>query len=377
MRNYGRTSIAEFLEDRVVYRNLEPADPRLPRLHELSAFTGLAPGRIPRKTEAAYARAGVQLLREAQKLRGVSSPLRRLLFVGDTLLLDGTAFANLCLAGEWSGLAFIGSENSDPPRVEIVPNETGHSLYRSNRWAALVDFDHHAAANGFPVDEATAIVLDLDKTVVGARGRNGHVIDQARLRAVQDTLADLLGAAFEMQAFRSAYERLNRPEFHPFTTDNQDTVAYLCLILGGGLDSFEDLATRIRQGSLASFEQFLAEVEGKRRELSAELAEIHNQVYTSVKAGDPTPFKPFRRREYLTTLRCFDRLPEDADPQDLLSNEIVITQEVRAAALDWQHRGALLFGFSDKPDEAALPTPELAAQGWQPLHRAVTHSVGE
>jgi len=118
-------------------------------------------------------------------------------------------------------------------------------------------------------------------------------------------------------------------------------------------------------------------VEGKRRELPARLAEIHNQVYTSVKAGDPTPFKPFRRREYLTTLRCFDRLPEDADPQDLLSNEIVITQEVRAAALDWQHRGALLFGFSDKPDEAALPTPELAAQGWQPLHRAVTHSVGE
>jgi hypothetical protein len=377
MRNYGRTTIAEFLEDRVVYRNLEVVDPRLPRLRELSALAGLSPGRIPRKIDPAYARAGAQLLRDAQRLRGVPQPIQRLLFVGDTRMLDETAFANLCLAGGWSGLAFIGSEDGAPPAVEILPNEAGGWLYRSNRWAALDDFDRHAAANGFPVDEATAVVLDIDKTVVGARGRNGHAIDRARQQAVRETLAELLGESFKMEAFRSAYDLLNRPEFHPFTGDNQDYVAYLCLALGSGLYSLEDLAGRIRHGSLASFEGLLVEVEGQRQELPVGLAEIHEQVSASVKAGDPTPFKSFRRREYLTTLGYFDCLPEEADPWELLSNEIVITQEVRAAALDWQGRGALLFGFSDKPDEAAIPTPELVAQGWQPLHQAVTHSVGE
>lgn len=377
MRNYGRTTIAEFLEDRVIYRNLEAADPRLPRLHELGALTGLPPGRIPRKIDPAYARAGVQLLKEAQRIRGVSQPIQRLLFVGDTLLLDGTAFANLCRAGEWSGLAFIGSEDGSPPAVEMRPSGAGGWLYRANRWAALEDFDHHAAANGFPFDEATAVVLDIDKTVIGARGRNGQVIDRARQQALRETLAALLGSSFEIEAFVSAYERLNQPEFHPFTGDNQDYVAYLCLVLGSGQYSLEGLASRILQGDLASFEQLLGEVEGNHRALPAGLAEIHHQIAASVKAGDPTPFKVFRRREYLTTLGYFDCLPAEASPEQLLSDEIVITQEVRAAALGWQDRGALLFGLSDKPDEAAIPTPELAAQGWPPLHRAVTHSVGE
>jgi hypothetical protein len=377
MRNYGRTSIDEFLGERVVYRNLEAADPRLPRLRDLGKFTGLPPGRIPRKTEPAYARAGALLLQEAQRLRGVLQPIRRLIFVGDTRLLDETAFANLCLAGGWSGLAFIGSEDSEPAAVEVQPNEAGRWLYRSNRWAALADFERHAQANDFPVDEATAVVLDIDKTAIGARGRNGQVIDRARKQAVRDTLAELLGDSFDLEAFEAAYELLNRPEFHPFSGDNQDYVAYLCLVLGSRLYSLEGLVNRIRVRSLVSFEHLLAEVEERRNELPVGLAEIHEQVSASVKAGDPTPFKTFRRREYLTTLGYFDCLPEEADPLELLSGEIVITQEVRAAALKWQGSGALSFGFSDKPDEAALPTPEQAAHGWQPLHRAVTHAVGD
>ena len=43
---------------------------------------------------------------------------------------------------------------------------------------------------------------------------------------------------------------------------------------------------------------------------------------------------------------------DDDDIEDLLQNEIVLTQEVRAAALRWRKNGALLFGLSDKPDEA-------------------------
>jgi len=96
-----------------------------------------------------------------------------------------------------------------------------------------------------------------------------------------------------------------------------------------------------------------------------------------VQAGDPTPFKAFRRNEYRVTIAKMGCLPDSAPVEELLAGEIVITEEVRRAALDWQARGALIFGLSDKPDEASLPTPKQVGQGFPPLHRKETHVVGE
>jgi hypothetical protein len=70
-------------------------------------------------------------------------------------------------------------------------------------------------------------------------------------------------------------------------------------------------------------------------------------------------------------------LPDDTPLDKLLENEILVTQEVRRWVLTWAQRGALVFGLSDKPDEASLPSPELAAQGFQPIHQTLTHVVGE
>ena len=50
---------------------------------------------------------------------------------------------------------------------------------------------------------------------------------------------------------------------------------------------------------------------------------------------------------------------------------------MRETALWLKARGCLLLTMSDKPDEATLPTPELASQGYQPLHRTPTTAVGE
>jgi hypothetical protein len=376
MKNYGRTSLEEFLGSRVVYRNLVPADPNLPGLAEAAAHAGLPAGRLPRKSEADYARVILYLLERAQELRRVRRPLQRLLYVGDTRLLDGSAFANVCTAGGWAGLAFIGAETSKPAAVEIVPDESGGALYLANRWAALADFDAYAAAHGLPVDESTAVIVDIDKTALGARGRNGGVIDAARIQALQETVAGLLGSAFDPGSFLTAYNLLNEPEFHPFTADNQDNLAYLCLVLGSGLVRLEALVADLRDKRLASFEQFIAGVDARARELPPGLSAVHADIYACVRAGDPTPFKSFRRKEYLLTIGCFGRLGDAAPVEKLLAEEILITQEVRALALDWQERGALLFGLSDKPDEAAGPTPELAAQGCLPIHRATTHAVG-
>jgi hypothetical protein len=60
-----------------------------------------------------------------------------------------------------------------------------------------------------------------------------------------------------------------------------------------------------------------------------------------------------------------------------LDETIVITEEVRRMALRWRQQGALLFGLSDKPDEASLPTTALAEQGYLPIHQMKTDVVGE
>ena len=377
MKNFGRASISDFLEDRVVYRNLIPMDDRLPKLNEFREAIGLPAGRIPRKSEADYARAMAYILRYAQNLRASGAEIKRLIFIGDTRLNDGNAFANICQAGGWPGLAFIGSETTAAPSTEIVAAGDAQRLYLANRWSLLTDFEQFCIRQGVAVDRQTVVIVDIDKTALGARGRNDHTIDRARVRAVQHTVADLLGDAFDKDAFRAAYQQLNQVEFHPFTGDNQDYLAYICLVLGSGVYTLKAVVNDIRAKKLASFEQFIAQVDDQTEALSPELAAIHTEIYRYVQAGDPTPFKMFRRNEYVDTIGLMGYLGDAASVEDLLADEIVITQEVYALALKWRQQGALLFGLSDKPDEASVPDMELARQGYAPIHRATTHIVGE
>lgn len=377
MKSYGRTSVSEFLADRIVYRNLDPYDRSLPRMEQIRHEIDLPAGSTPRKNEPEYARVIVYLLQQCLRQDLPGGKIERLVFVGDTRLLDGTAYANLCQSGGWPGLAFIGSEDNQPAAFKLAKAEGGHPLYLSNRWMALREFDQFCAAQSLPIGVGTAVVIDLDKTTIGARGRNGQVIDQARLEAVETTVADLLGAAFDPAAFRAVYDPLNQPEYHHFTADNQDYLAYICLILGSGLYSYGGLVGEVQSGRLASFGQFINAVEGRKSELPSQLAQIHREIYQNFQVGDPTPFKTFRSNEYQSTTRRFGCLDDSTPVERLLREEIVITQEVRQMALEWRERGALLFGLSDKPDEASLPTPELEQKGHLPLHRTVTHIVGE
>ena len=399
MKTHGKTSVSEFLGDFVVYRNLKPADERLLELDAIRDRVGLPEGRTPRKSEPEYARVIVHLLRQARTLEAPGVRVERLIYVGDTRLNDGTAFANICQAGQWPGLAFIGTETKEPDRAEVVgvrPSESSEELptqvsevepaesaenaapllYLANRWAALPDFDRFCGNRDFPIDAATAVVVDLDKTALGARGRNAHVIDQARVLAVRHTVADLLRDAFNPAAFQTAYDELNEPEFHTFTADNQDYLAYICLILGSGLYNLDAVVSSVRNGSLTTFEEFITEVDQYARGMTPDLGAIHSDIYANVRAGDPTPFKAFRFNEYLTTVARMGQMDDNASVETLLANEILITQEVREMALEWRERGSLLFGLSDKPDEASVPSQDLAAQGYRAIHQAVTHAVG-
>jgi len=375
MRNYGRSSVSEFLDDRIVYRNLVPVDSRLPALAQIRPLVGLSEGLVPRKSEVEYARIIAHLLREARALDRPGISIERLIYVGDTRLNDGNAFANICRAGGWPGLAFIGSERDGPPQVEVV-DQQGGALYLANRWSALGEFDGFCRDRRHPPDERAAVVVDLDKTALGARGRNDRVIDRARVEAVRRTVGDLLGDGFDAEGFQVAYDCLNQTQFHPFTSDNQDYLAYICLILGSGLYALDSLVDEIQTGRMASFPQFIDSVDGQATDLPADLRELHAGIYACVRQGDPTPFKEFRYNEYLTTTARMGHLDDKASVPDLLASEIVITQEVREMASVWREQGALLFGLSDKPDEASVPGEELAAQGHLPIHRVETHAVG-
>jgi hypothetical protein len=255
--------------------------------------------------------------------------------------------------------------------------EVDGSLYLSNRWSALPDFLRFLEGEGFALDEGTAVVIDLDKTAIGARGRNDGAINEARVEGVRRTVADLLGPSFDRRAFRAAYDELNGPAYHAFTADNQDYLAYICLMLGTGLVELDALIREVEVGATQSFADFIALVESRRPELAhTGLTSIHDDVYRCVRAGDPTPFKPFRYNEYLTTAARFGDLP-GATVDEILTRRIVITHEVRDAAAALRERGALIFGVSDKPDEASLPSQAQAREGMQALHHLETLVVGE
>jgi hypothetical protein len=391
----------ELWGDFMVYRDLEPADPRLPGWRELRRALELAGPWPPRKAEPAYGRVVAAILQQARRRDRPRGRIRQLLYVGDTRMNDGTAFANLCAAGGWPGWCFIGRDApGEPARADLQP-----PFCTANRWASLAGFADTLQRLGVEFVEETAVVIDMDKTAVGARGRNDAVIDRVRTDAVRSTAAGLLGPGFDPAAFDAAYRELNQPAWHPFTADNQDFLAYVCLLAGAGLARLEDLQAEARAGRLGTFAEFLARADALSAGLArAGLAGLHHRFRTRVRRGDPTPFTEFRRAEYRATAACFGggggsatghpakiagkgqppvRIPTNGPWMDetpaevLLASRIVITEEVRAFARRARRQGALVFGLSDKPPESAAPSPTQAAGGGQSLHRLATVSVGE
>jgi hypothetical protein len=148
-------------------------------------------------------------------------------------------------------------------------------------------------------------------------------------------------------------------------------------MLGTSLFQFPVFVRDIQDGKMHHFFEFIQQVQMRRAELpSAGLIEIHDQVWRLVQQGDPTPFKAFRYNEYLATAARFG-VPPGEELETALTQRIMITEEVRQIAGDMRRRGVLVFGLSDKPDEASFPTSEQARRGMQPLHRLETLCVGE
>ncbi len=358
---YRRGRIADLLGDSLVYRSLRPQDPRLPGFAELREELGLR-GELPRKGSAEYARVVVRILEAAQGLRGTE--LRRIVYVGDTRHNDGRTIAAL---GELVPVrGFIAAETAEPENIEI----SGPIMY-ANRWGVLGRFREWLRAEDFPLDEGTAVIIDLDKTAFGARGRNSAPVDAARIAAAARLARDTLGEAFDPERFRRLYRKLNAPEYHSFTGDNQDLVVFAALAAASGACPPERLDEGLRTGKLRDFADFLELLE--RVSLPPGLRSLLEEIRAGIARGDPTPLKTFRRLEYRETLARMDAFPDGTPRETVLEEEIVITEEVWEFAGEAGERGALLFGLTDKPDEASLPP---AGHGGPPLHRAVMKILG-
>ncbi len=179
-----------------------------------------------------------------------------------------------------------------------------------------------------PVDATTVILLDIDKTLLGARGRNDTVIDQARTAAMEAVCIDALGAAFDRAAFHE-------------------------------VASIHDIARLVEHVLPARNTSFHA---------------AHSAIAARMTADDPTPFKAFRRREFVETVARM-RASGGAEGVPDLAAEVVLTGEVLDVARRWQRMGALIVALSDKPDESAVPDETQRQCGYLPLHRTQARIV--
>ncbi|MBX3015748.1 MAG: hypothetical protein KF832_29785 [Caldilineaceae bacterium] len=376
LQNFGRATLADFFGDMVIYRNLEPLEKKLPGLKSAGYRMGLTNDAIPRKFEPGYAKAALWFAEEAQRLRRVSVPLREMLFIGDTLLNDGQAYRNLLKLSGWQSACFIGADRLEQkPSVEIDEKDR---LYNANRWFALGDWIESLAEQGFRLDQQTVFIVDIDKTLLGAKGRNDAVIDKARLDGIYQTMDAVLGEDFDRTAFEKQYSTLNRSRYHSLTADNQDYLAYICLVLNTGLIRFEELLSEIENDSLKDFEQLIRWVDSRlmsRGGITEAFRQVHEAVRASQRIGDPTPFKQFRREEFVSTVSHMGNMADDASVEQILAEEITLTEEICQLAESLKARGCLLLCFSDKPYEASCPTRQLAAN-FLPVHRMTTHRIG-
>ncbi len=364
----GRSRLSELFGDFVVFRRMEPVDRRIPSAAEAWREIGLESPRPPRKRERAYGVAAAWMLSRMQELVHPGTPVREIVFVGDTAG-DVNAFRLIKDATGWNGAIFVGK---DLPGQDNPLRQESDDLWRGS-WASLSGWGKALLDAGMRLDETTAVVVDMDKTAIGARGRNNGAIDRARLAAMQKVISEALGEHLDPARFAEAYGELNRARFHTVTEDNQDYLAYTCLAVSAGAISTGELAEAIGEGRFSCFEDFIR-WSGEQPAVRAipEMFEIYRQVLSFVEAGDPTPFKAYRFEELRQTVARMGHLEPSTPMDERMREEICITGEVWDISRWLLERGALVTTFSDKPEEASLAPPEA---GLPSVHEAETDIV--
>ena len=336
-------SMWDVIGDNVFFRELNPQNPDLVPIDVVLYRLNL--DHVPRKKDPEYP----QVISCYLNLLG---DFDRVLFLGDTLLNDRTFAKNLIALGEYEVVAVITRQNED----EFELKEEDGILF-SNRWSFIRELPDFLKKRGFEIDEKTAVILDIDKTFIGARGRNHQSIDLARAEAVYRLFKETRNE-LEFEEFMKIYNKLNSPEFYSLTSDNQDIVAFLTILAASNEIEFE-------MKDIESVAKYAVEKARNER-----IREFASEIYENLKARKATLFPTFRRMEFLTTIEFMDRF-DDAPPERLLKEEILITGEIYDT---FNYTLATVIALTDKPEASSLP-PE--GSSLPPVHKKTAKIWGE
>jgi hypothetical protein len=338
-------TIADLTGDAVLYRDLEPCDPALPRLADLRTSLGMPAGPPPRKRDRDYARLILALALAARRLYG-GPPLTALAVIGDTEN-DRMLASHLAALGELPTYGFIG-EDRPVADESLTWQET---IATATRWHLVTPWAATLEQRG--VDWAgMALLIDIDKTLLGPRGRSDGAIDDARAEGAL-AVAHTFYPELDVAGFRRSYAELCRKEWHPYTLDNQDYVVATALLATAGALSLDGLRMVIETGKPPRFAATLAAASALT---PPGLAALHRELSARVAEGDPTPFKAFRRAELTATL------------ERMADGRLTLCQDIFALGRRLAGCGALCLAASDKPAESALPAPAQQASGVPALH---------
>ena len=102
MEQFGLVSLSEFLDDRFVYRDLQPVDPRYQGYNQCAQQFGLDPAAIPCKTDSVYNKIAVWIVDYMQE-QVSDEEVEELLVIGDSRITDGSAFQGMTAYAGWAG----------------------------------------------------------------------------------------------------------------------------------------------------------------------------------------------------------------------------------------------------------------------------------
>ncbi|MGC8690655.1 MAG: hypothetical protein ACP5SP_04380 [Caldisericum sp.] len=317
----------DIFRDYIIFRELNPVKKSLPNFETLKDKLELQA--LPRKKDKEYALVISEILKSAMDFSNI-------VYLGDTFLSDLTVIKNL----EELGFDIFGvitdeeKTNFESPYPYVVFN---------NSWAKIKDFVSDK------ISDKTIVIIDIDKTAIGAHGRNHLPIDKARTDAIVSIAEAIFQKKFdslEKGNFLKLYKSIHTKDLLNFTQDNQDIVSITTLIIYSNAISLDEF---LKLAKTTSFEEFIEDIR-----VSGQLQDLVYEVKENIKAKSPTLFPTFRKVELEKTLARMNFLPDDTPLETLLSEEILITGEVFDIGKYALSKGAIVFGVSDKPEVASF-----------------------
>lgn len=326
----GTATLTEMFGEDFIFRNLDIVNRDFPRFKSIKETLGISGH--PRKNSLDYARVIHYLIKK------VHPEFRVVLYFGDSNL-DRIAAQNLAGIVEEKVLAFILNISAEP----AVENGSIHTY---NRWDDIVYFIETVREY---LDDPCIALFDMDKTVIGAKGCNADPIDRARFEAVAAKVEEIFSGC-RRETLRTLYHTVSKM-LTAVTDDNQDYIAFLTILVYGGVIDMQFLEECAISGK--KFDAIINSV--TEEAVPAELQPTVEEVRNSRLNKEQTVFKSFRRYERETTAAKFDLLKSEHDVNRVLEQEITVTREIFDVVRLFKERGFKPVCISDKPDETIFP----------------------